>query len=54
MSNYIFPMLETQDAIQDHVKDPEDKKKLLHVEALLDELLRNVRNELLREDSHEL
>lgn len=45
---YIFPMQETQEAITDHINDPEDTRKLLHVEAMLTELLNNVRKEVLR------
>jgi len=50
MSYYIHPTLETIDALQDHVIKPEDKKKLLHVEAMLHELLDNVRKEIVRKN----
>ncbi len=46
MSYYIFPALETINALLDHVQNPEDDKKLLHAEALLDELLKNIRKEV--------
>jgi len=45
---YIFPMLETQEAIKDHVNDPENVKKLLHVESLLIELLNNIKQEVFK------
>ncbi len=48
MSYYIFPMLETQSAISDHVDDPDNVRKLLHLEALLQELLDNVKEETMR------
>jgi len=48
MTYYIHPTLETIDALQDHVISPEDKKKLLHVEAMLHELLDNVRKEIVK------
>lgn len=51
MSYYIPGMLETQDAINDHVEDPEHVRKLLHVEALMKELLPKIQQEV---DKHGL
>jgi len=43
---YIFPMLEAEQAIQDHIKDPFDTRKMLHLEAMLAEVLINLRIEM--------
>lgn len=48
MSDPIFPIIETFESIQEFIDDPDDTKKLLHLEAMLHELHDNVKREILK------
>ena len=44
---YIFPMQETQDAIEDHIKDPDDIRKFLCLYDKVTLLKKNMDKELI-------
>jgi hypothetical protein len=45
----IFPIFETYEALGSYIEDPEDWRKMMHLEALLKETLQALRVQILKE-----
>jgi len=50
MSKFIDPIFETTQAISDYVDNPENIKRLLHLEAMLHELHDSVKKEVIKRE----